>query len=80
VAGGRRHRRLDEPERLTAQEERIADLVCSGRSNQQIAQHLSVSVNTVETHLKHVYAKLGIRSRLELVGRRTDEAKDHGDP
>ncbi|MEA2618589.1 MAG: hypothetical protein QOE72_4372 [Chloroflexota bacterium] len=80
VAGGRRHRRLDEPERLTAQEERVADLVCGGRSNQQIAQHLSVSVNTVETHLKHVYAKLGVRSRLELVGRRADEPKDHGDP
>ncbi|HEY2704479.1 MAG TPA: AAA family ATPase [Candidatus Dormibacteraeota bacterium] len=80
VARGRRHRRLDEPERLTAQERRVADLVCSGRSNQQIAQHLSVSVNTVETHLKHVYAKLGIRSRLELVGRHAGTPKDHGDP
>jgi hypothetical protein len=27
-----------------------------------------------------VYAKLGVRSRLELVGRRADEPKDHGDP
>ena len=44
-------------------------LVATGRSNQQIAQHLSVSVNTVETHLKHVFSKLGVRSRLELVGR-----------
>ncbi|HEX3606319.1 MAG TPA: AAA family ATPase [Candidatus Dormibacteraeota bacterium] len=80
VAGGRRHRSLDEPERLTAQETRVADLVCAGRSNQQIAQHLSVSVNTVETHLKHVYAKLGVRSRVELMGRRGGDPKHHGVP
>ena len=75
VAGGRRHRSLAEPERLTAQERRVAELVATGRSNQQIAQQLSVSVNTVETHLKHVFAKLGVRSRLELVGRRVTDAR-----
>jgi DNA-binding CsgD family transcriptional regulator/tetratricopeptide (TPR) repeat protein len=80
VAGGRRHRSLAEPERLTAQERRVAGLVATGRSNQQIAHSLSVSVNTVETHLKHVFAKLGVHSRLELVGRRAEEPKDHGVP
>ncbi|TMD92460.1 MAG: helix-turn-helix transcriptional regulator [Chloroflexi bacterium] len=76
---------------ITAQERRVAELVATGRSNQQIAQHLSVSVNTVETHLKHVFSKLGVRSRLELVGRGFQEQggsggrrplrkKDHGDP
>lgn len=64
VAGGRR--RTAAPG-LTAQEARVAALAATGVSNPQIARQLSVSVSTVETHLERVYAKLGVRSRHELI-------------
>jgi ATP/maltotriose-dependent transcriptional regulator MalT len=65
VAGGRRREKPD-ADRLTAAEQRIAALAASSASNAEIAAALYVSVNTVETHLQHVYAKLGIRSRRQL--------------
>ena len=51
---------LTEAERLTAL------LVAEGLSNPAIASRLFVSRHTVESHLKHAYAKLGISSRVEL--------------
>lgn len=52
---------------LTAQELRVADLVASGLSNREVAAELLISTKTVEHHLGRVYAKLGLRSRTELV-------------
>ena len=60
--GGRRR-----AEGLTAVEERVARLAAAGRTNREIAATLFMSVRTVEGHLSHIYAKLGIRSRTELV-------------
>jgi len=54
---------------LTETEHRVAELVASGRSNKEIAGELFVTVRTVETHLTKIYAKLGVRSRTELVSR-----------
>jgi DNA-binding NarL/FixJ family response regulator len=54
---------------LTTAERRVANLAASGLSNKEIAQALYVSVYTVEAHLSHVYAKLGVRSRTQLAGR-----------
>jgi DNA-binding CsgD family transcriptional regulator len=51
---------------LTPAERRVAELAVEGRSNKEIARVLFVTVNTVETHLSHAYAKLGIRSRTQL--------------
>jgi LuxR family maltose regulon positive regulatory protein len=48
---------------LTAQEQRVLDLVATGLSNQELAQTLVVSLNTVKTHLKHLYRKLNVRNR-----------------
>ena len=67
VAGGRRRRRDERA--LTAQEQRVADLAAAGLSNAQIASQLYVSASTVETHLEHVYAKLGIHSRHQLMAK-----------
>lgn len=53
---------------LTPAERRVAELAARGLSNKEIATHLVVSVNTVESHLKRSYAKLGIRSRSQLSG------------
>ena len=51
---------------LTPAEERIARLAADGMSNKQIAQHLFVTVGTVQTTLVHVYRKLGIAGRTEI--------------
>ncbi len=51
---------------LTAREREVAALAARGVSNKDIGARLGLSVRTVETHLQHVYDKLGIRSRGEL--------------
>ncbi len=51
---------------LTPAEQRVAALVAEGRTNREVAASLFLAERTVETHLSHVYAKLGIRSRTEL--------------
>ena len=56
-----------EPGDLTPAERRVAELAAQGHANKEIAGTLFVSVHTVEVHLSHVYAKLGIRSRSQLV-------------
>ena len=55
-----------DPAKLTAQEQAVARLVAVGMSNRQVAADLFVSVKTVQFHLTHIYAKLGIGSRSEL--------------
>jgi DNA-binding CsgD family transcriptional regulator len=62
-------RRPAQSGKLTAAERRVAELAASGLSNKEIAQALYVTVYTVEAHLSHVYAKLGVRSRTALAGR-----------
>jgi DNA-binding CsgD family transcriptional regulator len=59
-------RRPAEEGQLTPSELRVAQLAASGLSNKEIASQLFVSVYTVEGHLKHAYAKLGVRSRSQL--------------
>jgi DNA-binding CsgD family transcriptional regulator/DNA polymerase III delta prime subunit len=51
---------------LTAAERRVAALVAEGRTNREVAAALFLAERTIETHLSHIYAKLGIRSRAEL--------------
>jgi DNA-binding NarL/FixJ family response regulator len=63
--GGRQARKAGA---LTPAETRVAELAAKGLSNKEIAQHLYLSVHTVELHLSHAYAKLGIRSRAALAG------------
>ena len=47
----------------------MARLVCTGRSNREVAGELYVSVKAVEFHLGHVFDKIGIRSRKDLAAR-----------
>ncbi len=54
---------------LTPAERRVVELAADGSSNKEIALALFVSVRTVETHLTHAYAKLGVRSRAQLARR-----------
>jgi DNA-binding CsgD family transcriptional regulator len=63
IAGRRRQ------EGLTAAERRVAALVAEGRTNREVAAALFLGERTVASHLTHIYAKLGVRSRTELARR-----------
>jgi DNA-binding NarL/FixJ family response regulator len=54
-------------EQLTAREAEVVRLVARGMSNKTIAHQLGISSRTVEGHLNHVFDKLGVLSRTELV-------------
>jgi DNA-binding NarL/FixJ family response regulator len=51
---------------LTAREREIAELVAAGRTNREVAEQLVLSTRTIEAHLRNIYGKLGVRSRVEL--------------
>jgi DNA-binding CsgD family transcriptional regulator len=51
---------------LTPAERRVAELVAEGKTNREVAGMLHLAERTVEGHLSHIYAKLGLRSRTEL--------------
>ncbi len=58
-----------DPARLTPQELAVARLAAMGMSNRDIAAEMAISVKTVQFHVSNVYAKLGVRSRLQLANR-----------
>ncbi len=60
------------PDSLTRREREVARLAATGMSAKQIAGVLFVGERTVESHLASTYAKLGVRSKLELVRRATE--------
>lgn len=51
---------------LTPHQRRIAEHIATGATNREVALRLSVSVRTVDHHLRNIFAALGIRSRVEL--------------
>jgi DNA-binding NarL/FixJ family response regulator len=56
------------PELLTPREADVLDHLRQGRSNAEIALALHVSIETVRTHRRNIYRKLGVRTRRELAG------------
>ena len=68
LATGARPRRLVRSgiDSLTPSERRVAKMATEGQTNREIAQALFVTPKTVETHLSHVYRKLGIDARSQL--------------
>lgn len=59
-------RGADEQPDLTPQEQAVAQLVATGRTNREVAAELLLSVKTIEVHLTRIYAKLGVSSRAQL--------------
>jgi two-component system, NarL family, response regulator DesR len=54
------------PEVLTPREAEVMELLRRGRSNAEIARDLHVSIETVRTHARRIYRKLGVKTRREL--------------
>ncbi|MFC0180163.1 helix-turn-helix transcriptional regulator [Thorsellia kenyensis] len=52
--------------KLTRKEKEIAELILSGKTSNEIAKHLFISVGTVKNHRKNLYAKLAVKSQCEL--------------
>jgi HD-GYP domain-containing protein (c-di-GMP phosphodiesterase class II)/DNA-binding CsgD family transcriptional regulator len=57
------HRRIPYPAGLSDREVEVLRLIARGRSNREVADHLSISVKTVGHHVGHMYAKIGISTR-----------------
>lgn len=56
-------------DKLTTREREVVSLIARGYSYQEAADQLGISHKTVETHMSHIFAKLGIASRWELTSR-----------
>lgn len=54
---------------LSARELQVATLIAAGRTNAEIAVELFISPNTVDTHVRHVFGKLGVARRAAVAGR-----------
>lgn len=54
-------------ESLSDREREVLQLLTEGRENKKIAEHLQVTLNTVEKHLANIYSKLGVNSRVEAI-------------
>jgi DNA-binding CsgD family transcriptional regulator len=59
------------PTELSETEQRVADVVALGLTNKEVAERLFMSVKTVESNLRRIYRKLGVRSRTELARERS---------
>ncbi len=55
------------PNQLTKRENEVLALVAAGKSNREIADDMSISIKTVETHKTHILIKLGLNNNAELV-------------
>ena len=54
---------------LSTRENEILDLLAEGRRIKEIADKIFVSVNTVRTHIRHIYDKLQVNSRVEALNK-----------
>ena len=52
---------------LSDREAEVLTLICRGMSNQQIAEHLYLSVNSIKTYIRTMYRKIGVESRAQAV-------------
>jgi DNA-binding NarL/FixJ family response regulator len=77
TAGGMTERQLGlpGPDLLTPREADVLELLQQGRTNAEIAHTLSIGIETVRTHARNIYRKLGITSRRDLASLSRSAAK-----
>jgi DNA-binding NarL/FixJ family response regulator len=73
TAGGGLNRLGMEGNELTSREVEVLELLQDGHTNSEIAEALSIGVETVRTHARSIYRKLGVPSRRELARRAQQE-------
>lgn len=60
---------------LTPREVQIADLVCQGYRNSNIAKSLNIQPATVQAHVRNIYRKVRVRSKINMLLKFVDEAR-----
>jgi LuxR family transcriptional regulator, maltose regulon positive regulatory protein len=70
------------PDSLTRREAQVLELLAAGRTNNEIAAQLVVSIHTVERHLQNAYRKIGVRNRADAAAYivRTELRRSESDP
>jgi LuxR family transcriptional regulator, maltose regulon positive regulatory protein len=70
------------PDTLTRREAQVLELLAAGRTNNEIAVQLVVSIHTVERHLQNAYRKIGVRNRADAAAYivRTELQRSESDP
>lgn len=62
---------------LTPREIQVAALVCRGLQNGSIAHSLRIQPGTVKTHVKNIYRKVRVRSKIAMLLMFVEEAREH---
>ncbi len=62
--------------KLTPRERQIAELICQGLRNGKIANYLRIRPGTVKTHVRNIYRKAQVQSKIAMLLRFVTEAKD----
>ena len=66
--------------RLTPREREIAEMVCRGLRNDRIARRLNIRPGTVKTHLRNIYRKVHVQSKIGMLLQFVTEARRHSHP
>jgi DNA-binding NarL/FixJ family response regulator len=59
----------ENPNLLSSREQEVLDCLAQGLAYKQIGDQLNISINTIRTHLRHIYEKLHVQSRTEAVAK-----------
>ncbi len=61
---------------LTPRERQIAELICQGLQNGNIAKHLRIRPGTVKTHTRNIYRKVRVKSKIAMLLRFVEDVKE----
>ena len=64
---------------LTPRERQIAELVCQGLANGSVAKRLRITPGTVKTHIRNIYRKVRVKSKIAMLLRFVAAARVHSD-
>ncbi len=65
---------------LTPRERQIAELVCKGLMNGNIAKYLRIKPGTVKTHTRNIYRKIHVKSKIAMLLRFVTDSRDLSNP